>query len=228
MRTDGLQIHAHTDRAPYGARAVRQLRVSGADRGDRVFAAVRPPLAHSRAAQLRRGGRPGADRGVQRRPFAARHRRRHGRTTDAIRGLRLDEGVWHIWLGFDHILDLVSLLPPAVLARRDGGWTGAASFHDAFWDVARIVTAFTLAHSITLTLPRFGIVSSPSDAGSNRPIALSVALAAPNNIFPVVPRLRYWRHFRVFGSPHGFGFAVALADLGLPAGSLALSLAGST
>jgi hypothetical protein len=134
------------------------------------------------------------------------------------------EGVWHIWLGFDHILFLVSLLLPAVLIRRDGRWKGAASFQDAFWDVARIVTAFTLAHSITLTLAALGIVSLPSRWVESA-IALSVVLAALNNVVPVVARGRWIAAF-AFGLLHGFGFAGALADLGLPAGSLALSLAG--
>jgi HupE / UreJ protein len=83
----------------------------------------------------------------------------------------LDEGVWHIWLGFDHILFLLSLLLPAVLVRRDGQWRAAGSFRAAFVDVAKIVTAFTIAHSITLSLAVLGIVSFPSSprgAGSRR------------------------------------------------------------
>ena len=134
------------------------------------------------------------------------------------------EGVWHIWLGFDHILFLVSLLLPAVLVRRDGAWQAATTFRDAFWDVARIVTAFTLAHSITLTLAALSIVSLPSRWVESA-IALSVVLAALNNVFPIVQRGRWIAAF-AFGLLHGFGFAGALADLGLPPGSLALSLAG--
>jgi hypothetical protein len=134
------------------------------------------------------------------------------------------EGVWHIWLGFDHILFLVSLLLPAVLVRRDDAWQAAAKFQDAFWDVARIVTAFTLAHSITLTLAALSIVSLPSRWVESA-IALSVVLAALNNVFPIVQRGRWIAAF-AFGLLHGFGFAGALADLGLPTGSLALSLAG--
>ena len=134
------------------------------------------------------------------------------------------EGVWHIWLGFDHILFLVSLLLPAVLVRRDGAWQAATKFRDAFWDVARIVTAFTLAHSITLTLAALSIVSLPSRWVESA-IALSVVLAALNNVFPIVQRGRWIAAF-AFGLLHGFGFAGALADLGLPTGSLALSLAG--
>jgi HupE/UreJ protein len=134
------------------------------------------------------------------------------------------EGVWHIWLGFDHILFLLSLLLPAVLSRRDDAWRPAGSFRAAFWDVARIVTAFTIAHSITLTLAVLGIVSLPSRWVESA-IALSVVLAALNNVFPVVSHGRWLAAF-AFGLIHGFGFAGALRDLGLPSGSLALSLFG--
>jgi HupE / UreJ protein len=135
-----------------------------------------------------------------------------------------DEGVWHIWRGFDHILFLLSLLLPAVLIRRDGTWQPAGSFRAAFSDVAKIVTAFTLAHSITLSLAALDIVSLPSRWVESA-IALSVVLAALNNLFPVVSNERWIAAFG-FGLLHGFGFAEALRDLGLPTGSLALSLAG--
>ena len=91
------------------------------------------------------------------------------------------EGVWHIWLGFDHILFLLSLLLPAVLLRRGGAWQPAESFRGAFWDVAKIVTAFTVAHSLTLTLAALHVVSLPSRWVESA-IALSVVLAALNNL----------------------------------------------
>ena len=134
------------------------------------------------------------------------------------------EGVWHIWLGFDHILFLLSLLLPAVLLRRGRSWQPASNFGAAFIDVAKIVTAFTVAHSITLSLAALGVVTPPSrwiESG----IALSVVLAAANNIFPLVRHGRWLAAFG-FGLIHGFGFASALRDLGLPTGSLALSLFG--
>jgi HupE / UreJ protein len=134
------------------------------------------------------------------------------------------EGVWHIWLGFDHILFLLSLLLPAVLVRRDGQWQPKGSFKSAFIEVAKVVTAFTLAHSITLSLAALGVVSLPSRWVESA-IALSVVLAALNNLFPVVSHGRWIAAF-AFGLLHGFGFAGALRDLGLPTGSLALSLAG--
>ena len=136
----------------------------------------------------------------------------------------LNEGVWHIWTGFDHILFLLSLLLPAVLVRHHDRWQAGASFRASFIDVAKVVTAFTLAHSITLSLAALSIVVLPSRLVESG-IALSVVLASLNNVFPVVANGRWIAAFG-FGLLHGFGFAGALHDLGLPAGSLALSLAG--
>ena len=135
-----------------------------------------------------------------------------------------NEGVWHIWTGFDHILFLLSLLLPAVLVLSNlpgRRWEPAGNFRAAFWDVVKVVTAFTLAHSITLSLAALGVVSLPS-RWIETAIALSVVLAALNNLFPVVARGRWIAAFG-FGLVHGFGFAGALQDLGLPSGSLAAS-----
>ena len=134
------------------------------------------------------------------------------------------EGVWHIWIGFDHILFLVSLLLPAVLVWRLNAWAPVERFADAFFDVLKIVTSFTVAHSITLTLATLGLVSLPSRAVEST-IAASVVLAALNNVFPLVHSRRWVVAFG-FGLIHGFGFASVLADLGLPQGALALSLLG--
>jgi len=136
----------------------------------------------------------------------------------------LNEGVWHIWTGFDHILFLLSLLLPAVLVRDRLAWRPSPSFHCSFVDVAKIVTAFTLAHSITLSLAALSIVVLPSRLVESG-IAMSVVVAALNNLFPMVANGRWIAAFG-FGLLHGFGFAGALQDLGLPTGSLALSLFG--
>ncbi len=148
----------------------------------------------------------------------------------------LREGVWHIWIGFDHILFLLSLLLPAVgvwALQQDGRksnapparrWLPVPRFALAFWDVLRIVTAFTVAHSITLSLAVLGLVTLPSRLVESA-IAASVVLAALNNVWPLV-RGRRWVVAFVFGLIHGFGFASVLADLGLPQGALALALVG--
>ena len=134
------------------------------------------------------------------------------------------QGVWHIWIGFDHILFLLSLLLPAVMFYRRGRWQSVERFPPAFWDVVRVVTSFTLAHSITLSLAALEIISLPSRLVEST-IALSVVLAALNNLRPVVAERRWVMAF-VFGLIHGFGFASVLADLGLPRDSLLLALVG--
>jgi hypothetical protein len=134
------------------------------------------------------------------------------------------EGVWHIWIGFDHILFLVSLLLPAVLLWCKPRWEPAKSFRGAVWDVAKIVTAFTVAHSITLSLATLGWITLPSRWVESA-IAASVVLAALNNLRPVVEGRRWLVAF-CFGLIHGFGFASVLQDLGLPADALLLALVG--
>ena len=94
----------------------------------------------------------------------------------------------------------------------------------ALWGVLRIVTAFTLAHSITLTLATLGVVSLPTRM-VEATIAASVVVAALNNVFPLFTGRRWTVAFG-FGLVHGFGFASVLADLGLPQGALALALVG--
>ena len=127
-------------------------------------------------------------------------------------------GVWHIWIGFDHILFLLSLLLPAVLVRTGIGWRPAEGLKAAALDVLKVVTAFTLAHSITLTLSALGVMTLPSRLVESA-IAVSVVLAALNNLYPLVSERRWLLAF-AFGLIHGFGFASVLADLGLPRGAL--------
>lgn len=134
------------------------------------------------------------------------------------------EGVRHIWIGFDHILFLLALLLPAVLVWRARQWQPAATFRAALLDVVRIVTAFTLAHSITLSLATLGFVALASRWVESA-IAASVVLAALNNVWPLFHGRR-WVVACGFGLVHGFGFATVLADLGLPDGALALALVG--
>ena len=137
----------------------------------------------------------------------------------------LEEGVFHILTGFDHLLFLLSLLLPAVLVRVRGpapSWTPAASFGAAFRDALKVVTAFTVAHSITLSLAALGVISLPSRLVESA-IAVSVILAALNNVRPVVHGGRWIVAF-CFGLIHGFGFASVLADLGLPQSSLLQAL----
>ncbi|MES2634353.1 MAG: HupE/UreJ family protein [Pseudomonadota bacterium] len=134
------------------------------------------------------------------------------------------DGVWHIWIGYDHILFLLALLLPAVLVKRDGKVEAAPRFGGAFVEVVKVVTAFTLAHSITLTLAALEVISLPSRIVESA-IAFSVIVAALNNLRGGVGSKRWIMAF-AFGLLHGFGFASVLADLGLPQDALLLALVG--
>ncbi len=134
------------------------------------------------------------------------------------------QGIVHIAEGIDHLLFLVALLLPSVVRRQGSEWVPVAGFRPAFGDVLKIVTAFTVAHSITLSLAALHVVSLPSRFIESA-IAASVVLAALNNVRPVMGHDRWLAAFAL-GLLHGFGFSSALVDLGLPREGLVLSLLG--
>ena len=141
----------------------------------------------------------------------------HGRFDEYLRA-----GVWHIWSGIDHLLFLLSLLLPAVLLRRGNRWQAVPMAAPAFVNIVKVVTAFTLAHSITLSLAAFDVIRLPSRL-TESVIAASIIIAALNNVFPRVTEGR-WRIAFAFGLLHGFGFASVLAEMGLPTGARLVSL----
>jgi HupE / UreJ protein len=132
------------------------------------------------------------------------------------------QGVWHIWTGFDHLLFLLTLLLPAVLQRRDGRWVKREKLRDALLDIARVVTAFTVSHSLTLALAVLGYIRLPSRWVESA-IAVTVLLGALNLLHPVVDRRR-WAVALGFGLIHGLGFASVLAEMNLQRGHLLLDL----
>lgn len=134
------------------------------------------------------------------------------------------DGIKHIAIGIDHILFLIALLLPAVLRRTGREWVPVDDLRAAFWNVLKIVTAFTVAHSITLSLAVLEIVQLPSRFVESA-IAASVLLTALDNLWPFLPQKRWLVAF-TFGLLHGFGFASVLIDLKLPASALLLSLFG--
>jgi hypothetical protein len=134
------------------------------------------------------------------------------------------EGIWHILKGYDHILFLLTLLFPAVVQYGARGWEPRESLREASLDVLKVVTAFTLAHSLTLSLSVLGLVYLPA-RWVECAIAATVLLGALNNLRPVIVQRRWVMAF-VFGLVHGFGFASVLADLGLRGTNLLLSLVG--
>ncbi len=133
-------------------------------------------------------------------------------------------GVWHIWIGLDHILFLFALILPSVLTRRDDRWVPAERFGGALVKIVKIVTFFTIAHTITLSLAALGVVELPSRLVESV-IAGSIAIAALHNLWPVA-RVNEAAIAFVFGLFHGFGFATVLGELGLGTEHLVLSLLG--
>jgi len=134
----------------------------------------------------------------------------------------LREGVLHILTGYDHVLFLLCLLLPAAMRRTPKGWQPVSGLKEAVLPVFGIVTAFTLAHSITLGLAASGRVSLPSSF-IEPAIAVTIILAALDNIVPVFRGRRAVVAF-AFGLIHGFGFAGALAELDLPTSAFAWAL----
>ena len=152
----------------------------------------------------------------------------------------------HIWIGLDHILFLLALILPSVVRRwRDSkesvsnsssgsqvaksgfitwDWFPVERFKPAFLYIIKVITFFTIAHTITLSLASLELVNLPSRF-VEAVIALSIGLAAYHNIRPIF-KGKDWVIAFVFGLFHGFGFASVLSDLGLTSEFLTLSLLG--
>jgi hypothetical protein len=126
----------------------------------------------------------------------------------------LREGIHHILTGYDHILFLLCLLLPSVMRRTPQGWRPVERLSQAVWPAAGIVTAFTLAHSLTLALAGLKLVSLPSSF-IEPAIAVTIIIAAVDNFWPIFRGHRAWVTF-AFGLIHGFGFAGVLGELNLP------------
>jgi hypothetical protein len=118
-------------------------------------------------------------------------------------------GVRHILTGYDHLLFLLALLATA----------------RGFWSVVKIVTAFTLAHSITLTLAGLGFINVP-DRIIEPLIAATIIWVAVENLLAAAPDRRRWMWSFGFGLVHGLGFAAALGELDLKGAALLRALVG--
>lgn len=143
----------------------------------------------------------------------------------------IKQGVWHIWIGTDHIFFLIALILPAVVWRRRDeklsplkSWKPVTRFKPAFSYIIKIVTFFTIAHTITLSLAALQIISLPGWIVESI-IAFSIGLAAFHNIKPIF-KGKDWVIAFVFGLFHGFGFASVLGDIGLKDEFLVYSLLG--
>ena len=118
-------------------------------------------------------------------------------------------GIEHIIGGIDHLLFLLALL----------------ALSTSLWQTVKIVTAFTVAHSITLSLAALGLVDVPSSIVEPL-IAASIVWVAVENLVAPAGGARRWLIAAVFGLVHGLGFASALAELGLPREALVRALVG--
>ncbi|WP_074127638.1 HupE/UreJ family protein [Bradyrhizobium sp. NAS96.2] len=118
-------------------------------------------------------------------------------------------GVEHILTGYDHLLFLLALL---AIAR-------------GFWSVVKIVTAFTLAHSVTLTLATLGFIRVPERIVEPL-IAATIIWVALENLFAAAPDRRRWMWSFGFGLVHGLAFASALGELELKGAALLRALVG--
>ena len=134
------------------------------------------------------------------------------------------EGVYHIWIGIDHVLFLITLLLTAVLIRRDGQWRPTDGVGPAVWNVVVVVTVFTIAHSITLALAMKGWVTLPSRLIESV-IALSILVVVIDNFYPFLGRFK-WSAVFVFGLFHGLGFASVLSLLSPDFTSKLIALVG--
>jgi hypothetical protein len=121
------------------------------------------------------------------------------------------QGILHIWIGLDHILFLIALALPIVLVKRDNVWHPAEGFGSTLLSLLKIVTIFTIAHSITLALASLGFIQlAPRFVESV--IALSIALVAINTLIGKSSRASLVVTF-LLGLFHGLGFASVMADL---------------
>jgi len=134
-------------------------------------------------------------------------------------------GTHHIWIGLDHILFLLALLLPSVVQRGAGNrWEPVAKFSTALIHVIKVVTVFTVAHTITLSLAALNAMTLPSRLVESV-IAISIAAAALNIFVPIF-RDRIWLVVFAFGLFHGFGFASVLREMGIPSSYMVHSLLG--
>ena len=134
----------------------------------------------------------------------------------------LRDGIRHILTGYDHVLFLLCLLLPSVMRRTPEGWRPVERLSQAVLPVVGIVSAFTVAHSITLALAATKVVSL-SPAFIEPAIAVTIILAALDNVWPIFPVRRVVVTF-FFGLIHGFGFAGVLAELNLPTSAFVWAL----
>lgn len=126
----------------------------------------------------------------------------------------LEEGIWHIWTGFDHQLFLFALLIPLFGTGKNAPAPAEMKLKPVTIKVLKLVTGFTLGHSFTLIATSiYRPTFDPSVVEIL--IAASVVAAGINILWPIFDK-NNWRIAFAFGLLHGLGFASALSGLALP------------
>lgn len=146
-----------------------------------------------------------------------------GSRWDGFRGM-FDLGVSHIQEGTDHLLFIITLLLPACLLVENRKWTVYRGMKNSIFKLLKIITAFTIGHSITLAIGAFGFVGIPIQ-WIEITIAFSIWVSAIHAIWPIF----YSKEFLVaigFGLIHGLAFSETLQNLHLLKSDLLISLLG--
>lgn len=190
--------------APSGALTLRDETVFAEDPDHETFVSVVTP--DGRETHVLRGG----DRQVA-----------LGTVASPLQTLRafVREGAIHLVTGYDHMLFLLSLVLSAGMLAK------VAGMRRSLRDVAFVVTAFTIGHSLSLVASALGWVSLPSQLVESAIAASIIVVAALNIARPEARVAKPWIA-GAFGLIHGFGFSSVLADVGLPSAHRALALFG--
>lgn len=133
-------------------------------------------------------------------------------------------GIEHIREGTDHLLFLIALLLPATLVTNKHRWAGYGGLKPSLSKTLKIVTAFTIGHSLTLLIGALGWVHLPAQAVEVC-IAVSILVSAVHAIYPIFPGHEMFVAGG-FGLVHGLAFAGVISNLSLGAGTLACSILG--
>jgi HupE / UreJ protein len=161
--------------------------------------------------------------------FTSQNRMYHGQSLDIGFWRQLYtfilEGMHHIYRGYDHILFLIALLLPAVYLKKNRKYSPQDSIKAVMVETVKVVTAFTIAHTLSLCVTSFQLIPTPPSRVVESLVAATILLTAITNIFPLDWENR-WSTGLCFGFIHGIGYASVLTDLGISRWRLVTPLLG--